>query len=321
MGNFRNEEIGIAADIPVAAPIPWIDAHGHHHTLTWREHQEFELSGCLAVVMAGGLANESPYRPMTASDVRTGWDETVRMSHTLSRSHLFEAYATVGVHTSVGPVDGIDELFDLLPEYALLDEVVAVSETGITMVQEHETVPLKEQRRIVREQLRLARETGLPAVLHTPTLSKGGDEYAKTSIEAHDTGERVLEPETAKLEATKITLELVADAGLSEDRVVLTHAHRSMAPWVLEHTDCYVSFTVGNATRDIRSADIAAAIEKYGSDRVMVDSDSAHHKRLEPFAVRRTILDLLREGFDPSDVRTVVYENPREVLGLDHLPT
>lgn len=321
MGRFRDNEVDAAAGPSAVAPMPWVDIHGHHHTLTWREHEEFDLSGCLAVVMSGGLANESPYRPMTADDVRRGWDETVRASHALSRSHVFEAYATVGVHTSVGPVEDIDALFGLMPEYASLDEVIAVSETGITMVQEHETVPLDEQRRIVREQLHIARETGLPVVLHTPTTSKGDAAYAEASVEANDAGERVLDPATAKLDAAKIDVELADQVGLPEERVVLTHAHRSMAPWVLEHTDCYVSFTVGNATRDVRPADVADVIEEYGPDRVMIDSDSASHKRLEPFAVKRAVLTLLRRGIDPADVRTVVYTNPRDVLGLGHLPS
>lgn len=321
MGRFRDDEIGFEADrSPTHALLPWIDIHGHHHTLTWTDHEEFELSGCFAVVMSGGLANESPYRPMTAGDVRAGLDTAIRASHAIARSHFLEAYATVGVHTSVGPIEGLDELLDLVPRYAQLDEVVAISETGISMVQEHETVPLEAQRRIVREQLDIARATGLPAVLHTPTVTKGDAEYAERSTEAHDQGDLVLDPTGAKQSAVEIDVELANEVGLPEDRLVFTHADRSMAAWVLEHTDCHVSFTVGNATRDVGAEDIASTIDAYGSDRVMIDSDSAGHKGLEPFAVKRTMLDLLKREIEPAAVRTVAYENPRDVLGLDHLP-
>lgn len=33
--------------------------------------------------------------------------------------------------------------------------------------------------------------------------------------------------------------------------------------------------------------------------------------------MRRLTLDLLRLGVDPADVRNVVYDNPKAVLGLD----
>ena len=321
MGKFSNADTGISRPFtPMDAVQPWIDPHGHHHTITWRQHEEFDISGCVAVIMAGGLANESPYRPMHADDVRGGWDRVIRMSHILARTHAFDAYASIGIHTSLGPVEGIETLFDVFPEYAALPEVVSISETGISMVQEYERVPIETQRDIVRRQLGIADEFGLPAVLHTPTLSKGIDEYAEKSTEAHDSGGRILEPQTAKVDAAKIDVELANEAGLPEDRLAFTHANQTLAEWVLEHTDCYVSFTVGNVTRNISAHDIAPVVEEYGGDRVMIDSDSAGHKGLEPFAVKRTMLDLLRRGIDPEIVRQITYGNQRSLFDLDALP-
>lgn len=317
LGRFTDVHVGFERSFDAQlAQIPWIDPHGHHHTLTWREHEEFELSGCVALVMAGGLANEVPYRPMNEADIRGGWDRTIRLSHTLSRNHAFDAYAAVGVHTSVGPIDGLEYLFDALAQYAALDEVVAISETGISMIQEHETVSLEIQREIIRRQFQIAADHGLPAILHTPTTIKGDDEYASVSTEAHDRGEAVLEPTTAKRDAAKIDLEEARKTDLEESQIVFSHAHRSMVPWVLENSDCSVSFTVGNATRDITIDDIASAIRNYGPDRILIDSDSAAHKKLTPFAVKRTIINLLKMGIEPEVVRQIVYDNPRSMLGI-----
>lgn len=322
MGDFSSDVLELETKpAPSEALMPWIDIHGHHHTLSWNDHVEFELTGCQVIVMTGGLASEYPYRPTSAADIQNGWDQSIRTSHSIERSHFIEAYATVGVHTSVGPVEGLERLLDLIPEYAGLDEVVAISETGITMVQEHETVPLSDQREIVRSQLHIAREAGLPAVLHTPTLSKGDAAYATVSVEAHDQGEPTLDAGSAKLDAVQIDIELAREVGIPEERIVFTHGHRSMASWVLENTDSYVSFTIGNATRDINAADVARAIDRYGPERILIDSDSAHHKELHPFAVKRAMLDLLRMGIEPSAVRAVVYENQRRILGFDHLPS
>jgi len=317
MGSFRDEEIDYEIDnSPRSAMIPWIDIHGHHHTLTWREHREFELSGCSAVIMTGGLANESPYRPMTFDDVRSGWDRTIQMSHAMSRSHLFNAYATIGVHTSLGPIDGLDNLLGLLPKYADYDEVVAISETGISMIQEHEQVQLEEQRNIVRQQLHVGEKTGLPAILHTPTLSKGGDEYMSKSLEAHSSGAPVLDPESPKLEAVKIDVAIAEEVGFPEDMLVFTHGHPPMASWILENTNCYVSFTVGNGTRETNHSDVADAVKMHGPSRIMIDSDSAAHKELESFAMKKTINNLIRQGLDPSSVEKIVYENQKNLIGI-----
>jgi predicted metal-dependent TIM-barrel fold hydrolase len=318
---IRGEEVGFSHNYtPKTGIIPWIDPHGHHHSLTWRELEKFDLTGCLGVVMAtGNIGDQSPYRPISIEDIQTQWDQIIRKSHAISRSNSFNAYAAIGIHTTLGPVDDIDSLINRMSEYATLDEVVALSETGITMVQEHETLPLADQRQRVRKQLQVAGETGLPAILHTPTTLKKDPEYTSISLEAHDTGDIVIDSETPKLDAAKIDIELANEVGFPEDQLVLTHADRSVAPWVLENTDCYVSFTLGNATRNVSSKDIRNVINEYSSDRIMIDTDCASHKEFETFAVRRAIIDLLRMGINQEDVRKVVYENQCKVLGLNRL--
>ena len=46
-------------------------------------------------------------------------------------------------------------------------------------------------------------------------------------------------------------------------------------------------------------------------------TDLAGAMRNDPFVMKRTILDLLRLGVDPDDVRAVVYGNQRELLGIE----
>lgn len=321
MGEFRTdvraEEVGFPDDVsPEQSLIPWIDIHGHHHTLTWHELEKLDLIGCSLVVMSiGNIGDLSPYRPISIEDIQMYWDQAIRLSHAISRSHSYEAKVAIGIHTTNGPIDRIDRLIEKIPAYAALDEVVALSETGITMIQEHETFPIPDQRRLIQKQLQLAKEADLPAILHTPTISKGGSEYANISLETHDTGDLVLNPDTAKLDAVKIDVEIANEVDFPENKLVLTHGHLSSAPWILENTDCYVSFTVGNATRDVAIADIIHAIEQYGTDRIMIDTDCARLKDFDTFEIRRTILELIRQGVSSEDVRRVVHDNQQAVLG------
>jgi hypothetical protein len=85
----------------------------------------------------------------------------------------------------------------------------------------------------------------------------------------------------------------------------------------MENTNCPLAFTVGAPwLRGVDARDVAAAIEEYGPDRILVDTDLFGAMRCDPFAMKRTIFDLLRLGIAREDVRQVVYENPKSVLGL-----
>lgn len=333
MGRFRDEELGFQDDTPPDATlIPWIDIHQHGQTLSWKDREEFDLSGGLAVVMIAAAAHYAPYRPMQPSDVRFLWDDAIRRSHAISRSHFFDARVAVGVHTTRTRKQNYEELLEVLPAYADLDEVVAIGETGISVNTNQYADPwsVDEQRTVVAEQMRIAADAGLPFLCHTPTMSKGREtKWIRGKTEGgHDLpvpedrtrSDRGLDPTTAKLDATKIDIELKDEVGLPDEQLVLDHAHPAMVPYVMDNTDCYVSFSVGQWVRETDATHVAETIEEYGPERVMIDTDAAGLYLSDAFAMKTTILDLLRLGIDVDDVRTVVYENPREVLGLSHLP-
>lgn len=128
----------------------------------------------------------------------------------------------------------------------------------------------------------------------------------------------LLDPETAKHDAIEITLDLADDAGLHHDQIVIDHASPAVAPMVLETTGCYLAFSVSAPwLRGIDAQAIADVITEYGSDRVIIDTDLAGAMRNDHFAMKRMILDLLRIGVEPTDVRAVTTENQRDLLGLE----
>lgn len=321
MGTFRNEELGNEMDVPPqAADMPWIDNHTHAHTISWEDRQKVDLAGGYALVCIASTAHYAPYRPMGPEDVRHQWDDTIRHANIIDRSHLFEPYVATGIHTLTPKADW-EELIEVLPEYAAQPEVAAIGETGIDHIQYGEPWPLEEQRAVVAAQMEVARESELPVLCHTPSLSKeeGEWELPKTE-EGGDLAEPVFEADNPKLKATEIDVELKDDVGLSDEQVVFNHGHPSIAEFVLESTDCYLSVSTGQWIRETDSGDIAEIIETYGPDRVMIDTDTMGGVKTDKFAIRRTIIELLQHGIAPEDVRKVVYENPRSVLGLTHLP-
>lgn len=322
MATFANRPLGSAptGDSPGPLDIPWIDIHQHTQSLTWNDREAFDLSGGHAAVMIAAGYYWAPYRPVSADDVRFLWDDALRRAACFDHRHFYDQYVAVGVHTWAG-VEGAAELLAALPEYCEDDRVVAIGETGIESTHHTTAWSLNDQRDVVREQMHIARETGLPILIHTPGSSKGGlpAQYSHSYEEANDSfTEPLLDSENAKREAVGIDLELATEAGLPDEQVVIDHASPEIVPLVMETTDCYLSFSISAPwLRGFDPADVASAIEEYGADRIVLDTDLIGAMEHDAFAMKRTIMDLCRLGVDREAIRKIVYENPKAILGIE----
>lgn len=302
---------------PSVTSIPWIDVHQHTQTLSWNDQDEMALGGCEAVATIAYNPHWSPYRPVATEDVRFQWDLAIKWTDFLDANHLFKTYVVAGIHTNA-KVENPGELLDVLPAYCRHETVVAIGETGIEPVQYDSRWPIDDQKPVVRRQMEIADATGLPIIVHTPTT--------KTGVAAGDKGWgglRLSKPDPsidyqhAKAEATAIDVELKDDAGLADEQVVIDHGDPSIVEFVMENTNCYLGFSVSSPLKGVTSADIATAIDRYGPDRIVVDSDMMGYRRCDFSCIPRTMQDLHKAGIERSDIRTVFYENPAEILGLD----
>jgi hypothetical protein len=312
---------GTGSKSPEVTRVPWIDAHQHTQTLSWNDQEKFALGGAQAVVMIAANYHWSPYRPVEPADVRFLWDLAIKWTDYLNVKHLFETHVAIGVHT-VARVSDPESLLAVLPSYCELDEVVAIGETGIEPVQYASRWPVEEQKPVVREQMNVASEAGVPLILHTPTKKS----TAGASSERGWGGLGLSEPDPAfdyespKLEATEMDVELLDESDLSDERLIVDHGDPSIVEFVMESTDCYLGFSVSSSLKGVTVEDIAETIDTYGSDRVIIDSDMMGYRECDLFCIPRAIQELHRLGIDTEDISNAVYHNPREVLSLDHLP-
>lgn len=301
--------------------IPWIDIHNHAHTLSWNEREKFTLSGCESMVMMAAAYYWTPYKPVDPEDVRYLWDDALNRLSQIRQSHLLDAKIGVGIHTGAR-VDEYERLLDSLPEYAALDEVAAIGEIGITEAQHVSGWTLEEQKDVTRRQLEVAADHDLPAILHTPADLEDVDfpDRVHGGIPGYELDlalqqEPVLTSEYPKREAIEIDVELKDEAGLADDQMVLSHADQEIAPYVLENTDCYLSFTVSYPwLLGVSPHDVAEIVAEYGPERILVETDSAGILRSDVFAFKRTILEMYRMGLDIETIRQVVHENPKNLL-------
>jgi len=304
--------------------LPWIDVHNHAHTLSWDDRERYALSGCTGMVMVASGYHWTPYRPVRAEDVRFLWDDAINRRGAIARDHFFEPKLGLGIHTGVR-IENPEDLLDAMAAYCELEEVAAIGETGVTPAQHVERWALDEQRAVVEAQMALAADHDLPVLLHTPnTSSDGGRSYREgVGVPGYEKytelgQEPVLDGENPELEAVKLDVQAARDAGLDEERVVASHADGNNLAYLVEETDCYVSFTIGHSWLiGVDAADVADAIETYGPERIMVDTDCANVLRTDPFALKRAILELWRYGIGAEAIRQVVLENPREVFGFE----
>ena len=303
--------------------LPWVDCHNHAHTLSWDDRERYALSGCRAMIMVASGYHWTPYKPVRADDVRFLWDDLLNRRRAIERDHFFDTHLALGVHTGVR-IEDPDHLLDAMAEYCELDEVVAVGETGITPSQHVERWELDEQRAVVGRQMELAADHDLPVILHTPAARVNASPHYRDGvgvpgfeINGSLSQEPVITGDDPALEAVQIDVEIAREVGLDEERIVASHADPNNAEYLLEETDCRLSFTIGYPwLTGVSPADVAAVVREYGSERIMVDTDCANVLRTDVFSVKRAILELYRLGLSEDTIEQIVLENPRETFGI-----
>ncbi len=254
--------------VPELTNVPWIDVRNHAHTLSWGDREKLALSGCEASIAIAAAYYWAPYRPIRPEDVRHLWDEALARLRPIERSHFFEMKLGIGIH-SWSRVENVEELLAVLPKYLELDVVAAVGDIGVTKAQHVVKWSIEEQRELLTEQMRIAAEFDCPVLLHTPpTLDEESVIDGQMSVYEVNLDllqAPVLDEEKTSLRGTKIDIECANAAGLPEERVVVSHADETITDYVLEETDCYLSFTVGYPwLTGVTAADVAEAIETYG---------------------------------------------------------
>jgi len=303
--------------------LPWIDVHNHAHTLSWDDRERYALSGCRSMVMVASGYHWTPYKPVEADDIRFLWDDAINRRAAIERNHFFEAKLGLGVHTGVR-IENPDELLDAMADYCGLDEVVAIGETGVTPTQHVERWDVDAQQAVVQAQMELADAHDLPVILHTPNTSSDEKRSYREGVgipgyekNAGLGAKPVLDGENPALDAVKRDVEAMRDAGLDDRQVVASHADDNNTAYLMEETDCYLSYTIGHSWLiGVTAADVADAIDEYGPERIMVDTDCANVLRTDPYALKRAIFELYRYGIDIDAISRVVFENPRDVFGL-----
>ncbi len=186
-------------------------------------------------------------------------------------------YCTIGLNPKeANNIAMAEEVMKFIPRFCAKDQVVAVGEIG------YDDITAAEER-FFSEQLQLAKELNLPALIHTPHRDK------KTGTER--------------------SLALVKEIGIDPELVLIDHLNEVTLPLVLE-SGCWRGHSVYPDTKMSESR-MVALLQKYGLEKMVVNS-AADWGKSDPLKVPKTGRAMLEAGFSEQDVEQVLLYNPVE---------
>jgi predicted metal-dependent TIM-barrel fold hydrolase len=253
------------------------DPHVHMTSRTTDDYEAMSEAGVVAIVepsfwLGQPRTNVGSFIDYFSSLV--GW-ERFRASQFGIRHHC-----TIGLNPKESNDPGLrKDVLEVVPRYLAKDGVVAVGEIGYDSMTIDEDAAFEAQ-------VALAMEHDLPVLVHTPHRDK-------------PTG-------------TRRSVDLVSQAGIAPELVLIDHNNELTVELVMD-TGHWLGFSIYPDTKmDVDR--MVRILQRYGTDRMIVNS-AADWGKSDPLRVRKVADAMLAAGFDRSDVSKIVWDNPIEFFG------
>jgi predicted metal-dependent TIM-barrel fold hydrolase len=253
-----------------------LDPHIHMTSRTTDDYEAMYAAGVRAVVEPAfwlGQPRTSVGSFTDYFDSLLGW-ERFRAAQFGIRHH-----ATIALNPKEANDPRCREVLAEVPRYLLKDGVVAVGEVGYDSI-------TPEEDEVFAAQLQMAREAGLPVLVHTPHRDK--------------------------LAGTRRTLDVVRESGLPPERVLVDHLNETNVALVRD-AGAWAGFSIYPDTK-MDEDRMVALLQEYGTDRMIVNS-AADWGRSDPLKTARTGQAMLAAGFTEDDVDQVLWRNPVAFYG------
>lgn len=200
-------------------------------------------------------------------------------------------YASVGIH----PHDSMgfnDRIFNDIMEWAKIDKVVAIGETGLDYHYEHS--PRDIQKRVFKKHLELSRMTGLPVIIHSR-------------------------------EAKEDTLAILIESGITNGVLHCFSGDVDMAERAME-MGFYISFSGSVTFKNARK--ILDVVKAVPDDYLLVETDAPYlspeplrGRRNEPSYIIHTIERIASlRGVSTDDIARITALNARRLFKIGELP-
>ena len=252
----------------------FIDPHIHMTSRTTNDYEAMSKSGIVAIIepafwLGQPRTEVGSFKDYFSSIV--GW-EAFRASQ-----FGIKHYSTIGLNSKEANNESLaEEVMELLPLFALKDNVVAIGEIGY----DDQTAA---EDKYFRAQIELAKELDLPILVHAPHRDKK--------------------------RGTLRSMDVLEEHGIDPSTVVSDHNNEETVEYVLER-GFWTAFTIYPNTK-MGSERMVAVVEKYGSNKIFIDS-SADWGVSDPLSVPKTAKLMLDKGISNEIVQAVCYQNALE---------
>lgn len=252
----------------------YFDPHIHMLSRTTDDYQRMAAAGIVGIVEPAFWQGQPRTQLGTFIDY---YDSLVGWERFRASQYGIRHYCTIGLN----PKESNDialaaEVMKLLPRYCRKDGVVAIGEIGYDDMSDAEE-------RFFAEQLELAKQENLPALVHTPHRDK--------------------------LRGTERTIALVRDVGIDEQLVIIDHLNEQTLPLVME-TDCWRGHSIYPKTK-MSEDRMVKLLQEYGTEKMIVNS-AADWGQSDPLKVPKTGEAMRAAGFSEADIEKVLFTNPIE---------
>ena len=231
----------------------FFDAHLHADCRSSEEIETMALFGTEAAVTLAVGAGFS-----ASASMLDYWDRLMRAEPRRAARYSLRLGTGLGLHPVTANGDYREALEDL-PTWLALLGVVAMGELGLETGSAQEAA-------LLQAQLTIAKQVGLPVVLHTP--------------------------EENRLAVTHQLLETVGQAALAPAVVLVDHVAEDTFETV-RASGCWIGLTVH--PRSLTPQRAALLLERYGPERVMLSSDVGRDPA-DLWSMPRTALECRRLG-------------------------
>ena len=252
----------------------FIDPHIHMTSRTTNDYEAMSKAGIVAIIepafwLGQPRTEVGSFKDYFSSIV--GW-EAFRASQ-----FGIKHYCTIGLNSKEANNESLaEEVMELLPLFALKDNVVAIGEIGY----DDQTAA---EDKYFRVQIELAKELELPILVHTPHRDKK--------------------------RGTLRSMDVLEEHGIDPSTVIIDHNNEETVESVLER-GYWTAFTIYPNTK-MGSERMVAVVEKYGSNKIFIDS-SADWGVSDPLSVPKTAQLMLDKGITSEIVQAVCYQNALE---------
>nr|WP_211210152.1 TatD family hydrolase [Actinopolyspora halophila] len=188
-------------------------------------------------------------------------------------------HCTIGLNPKEANDPRCREVLEILPRYLAKDGVVAVGELGYDSMSDAED-------EVFAAQLALARQEGLPVLVHTPHRDK--------------------------VAGTRRSLDVVRESGIPPERVVVDHLNEVTVSLVAD-SGCWMGFSIYPDTK-MDEDRMVRTLREYGTEGVLINS-AADWGKSDPLKTIKTATAMLAAGFDQSVVDAVFWSNPVRFYG------